>query len=66
MDTIRAHIASFVNMYNSHSIRKQVLREWYLPAGKPNIMYNYPADGVRNYAAPPDSSLLELIEDQLS
>ncbi len=53
-------------MYNTHSIRKQVSREWYLPAGKPNFMYNYPADSVRNYAASPDSSLLELIEDQLS
>ncbi len=53
-------------MYNSHPIRKQVQREWYLPAGKPNIMYNYPAEGIRNYAGVPDPSILGLIKDQLS
>jgi hypothetical protein len=50
-------------MYNSYSIWKQVLREWYLLAGKPNIMYNYPANSVRNYVAPLDLSLLKLIKD---
>jgi transposase InsO family protein len=66
MDTLRQHIASFVHMYNTHAIRKQVSREFYLPSGKPNFLYNYPSDGVRNYSAPPDQSLLLLIQDQLS
>ena len=66
MDTLRQHIASFVHMYNTHAIRKQVSREFYLPSGKPNFLYNYPSDGIRNYSAPPDQSLLLLIQDQLS
>jgi len=66
MDTLRDHIAAFVRMYNTHPIRRQVLREWYLPAGKPNLLYKYPDEGIRNYATPPDPSLLAEIESQLS
>ena len=53
-------------MYNTHLIRRQVLREWYLPAGKPSLLYKYPDEGIRNYATPPDPSLLDEIERQLS
>ena len=51
MDTLRNHIASFVHtdMYNTHPIRRQVQREYYLPAGKPNLLYNYPPEGSRDY-----------------
>jgi hypothetical protein len=66
MDTLRNHIASFVTMYNTHPIRRQVQREWYLPAGKPNLLYNYPPEGCRNYSTLPNPALLELIEGQLS
>ena len=66
MDTLRSHIASFVQMYNSHAIRLQKSRELYLPSGKPNVMYNYPAEGHRNYSTIPDPSLLLLLENQLS
>jgi hypothetical protein len=66
IDTLRQHIASFVHIYNTHAIRKQVSREFYLPSGQPNVLYNYPSDGVRNYSTPPDQSLLSLIQDQLS
>ena len=65
MDTIRDHIKSFVHMYNTHPIRRQVQREWYLPAGKSNLLYSYP-EGTCNYATPPDPTLLALIESQLS
>jgi hypothetical protein len=43
-----------------------VLREWYLPAGKPNLLFKYPDEGIRNYATPLDPSLLADIESQLS
>jgi hypothetical protein len=66
MDTLRDHIQSFVYMYNTHPIRKQVQREWYLPAGKPNLLYKYLSEGIRNYATPPDTPLLTLIKNQLS
>jgi hypothetical protein len=66
MDTLRNHIASFVQMYNTHPIRKQVQREFYLPAGKPNMMYHYPNEGIRNYATTPDPTILDQIETQLS
>jgi hypothetical protein len=66
MDTLRDHIGAFVRMYNTYLIRRQVLREWYLPLGKPNILYNYLDEGIRNYATPPDPTLLAEIESQLS
>ena len=53
-------------MYNTHLIRRQVLREWYLPAGKPNVLFNYLDEGIRNYATPPDPTLLAETESQLS
>ena len=52
-------------MYNSYLIRKQKGREFYLPTGKPNVMYHYLKTG-RNYSTPPDPELLTLLEDQSS
>ena len=49
-------------MYNTYLIRRQVLREWYLPAGKPNVLFNYLDKGIRNYATPPNPTLLAEIE----
>ena len=46
MDTLRTQISSFVDMYNTHTIRKQVARREYLPSGKLNMMYQYPPDGT--------------------
>ena len=66
MDTLRDYIIAFVRMYNTHLIRRQVVREWYLLAGKPNLLYKYLDKGIRNYATPPDPSLLDEIERQLS
>ena len=66
MPTIQDYITSFVQMYNSYPIRKQVQREWYLPAGKPNVMYNYPSKGIQDYARAPNPSILKLVESQLS
>jgi len=53
-------------MYNTHLIWQQVLQEWYLLAGKPNLLYKYLDKGIRNYATPLDPSLLAEIERQLS
>jgi hypothetical protein len=53
-------------MYNSHPIRKQKARQLYLSSGKPNVLYKYPKEGNRNYSTPPDSTLLDLLENQLS
>lgn len=41
MEPLRRHIARFVDVYNSHTIRKQSSRDHYLPAGKPDELYHY-------------------------
>ncbi len=53
-------------MYNTHLIWQQVLQEWYLLAGKPNLLYKYLDKGIYNYATPLDPSLLTKIKRQLS
>jgi len=65
MDTIRLHLSRFVDMYNSHPIRRQTQRQWYLPSGKPNELYYYPDDGVRNYGGTPNPELLSSFESQI-
>ena len=53
-------------MYNTYPIRRQVLREQYLPAGKPNLLFKYLDNSIRNYATPPNPTLLAEIKSQLS
>ena len=59
MDHLRMQLGQYIQMYNSHAIRKQVSREFYLPSGKPNYMYKYPPVGVRNYASSADPQLFK-------
>jgi len=65
MPIIREHIASFVEVHNAHTIRKQKNRP-YLPTGKPYDMFYFPE--TLNYATKVDkddqlfNSLLREVE----
>jgi len=59
MDHLRMQLGQYIQMYNSHAIRKQVSCEFYLSSGKPNYMYKYPSVGVRNYASSADPQLFK-------
>lgn len=61
MDIIRSHIHNFVEVHNSHSIRKQPKRDHYLPTGKPFEMYFYPVNAT-NFQEPVDETTLLALE----
>ena len=48
-------------MWNSHSIRKQRKRPNGL-AGKPYMLYNYPADDIINHGLSADIASLDTVE----
>lgn len=62
MPVIQHQIHQFVWVHNTHAIRKQRNRDFYLPTGKPYKMYHHPPTHVRNYAASPDPELLSELE----
>ena len=64
MDEIRAQIRGYVEVHNNHPIRKQKNRD-YLPTGRPYELYNYPRDGIQNYAEIADPELLALLQAQV-
>lgn len=53
MIMLRTHVHKFVEMHNSHPIRRQRKRAHYLPSGIPDDMYTYPQSGV-DYGQEPD------------
>jgi hypothetical protein len=58
MPVIRHQIHQFVWVHNTHAIRRQRNREFYLPTGKPYKLYNHPPPNVQNYATFPSSALM--------
>jgi len=66
MNMIRSHIQTFVQVHNTHRIRRQRNREHYLPTGRPTELYNYPPTGVHDYGMVPDPITLALLETQVA
>lgn len=66
MKMIRTHIQTFVQVHNTHRIRRQRNREHYLPTGKPTELYNYPPVDIHDYGTAPDTTILSLLEAQVS
>ncbi|KAG0644315.1 hypothetical protein HOY80DRAFT_878747, partial [Tuber brumale] len=64
MEIIRSHIHNFVEVHNSHSIRKQPKRDHYLPTGKPFEMYFYPLN-AENYQESVDETILSTLESEV-
>ena len=64
MDMIRSHIHNFIEVNNSHRIRKQKKSDHYLPTGKPFEMYFYP-DGVEDFKEPIEEEVLVLLESEV-
>lgn len=64
MDIIRSHIHNFVEVHNSHSIRRQPKRDHYLPTGKPFEMYFYPVN-AENFREPVDETILLALESEV-
>ena len=48
-----------------HKIRKQRLRESYLPVWKPDQLFNYPGEGVENFGQPADPDLLAELKKEV-
>ena len=61
MPWLRVTIGGFVNMWNSHKIRKQPKRP-YAMVGKPYMLHNYPEDDVIDYGVPVDMASLNAVE----
>ena len=66
MDMITQHIHTFVQIHNSHRIRRQRKRDHYLPAGKPVELYNYPPTGIIDYGLSPNKAVLDALDTQMS
>ncbi|CUS14687.1 unnamed protein product, partial [Tuber aestivum] len=64
MEIIRSHIHNFVEVHNSHSIRKQSKRDHYLPTGKPFEMYFYPLN-AKDYQESVDETILSTLESEV-
>jgi len=64
MDMIRLPIHNFIEVHNSHPIRKQKKRDHYLSTGKPFEMYFYP-DGVEDFKVPIEEEVLVLLESEV-
>ncbi|RPA80211.1 hypothetical protein BJ508DRAFT_327524 [Ascobolus immersus RN42] len=68
MQIIRAHVQNFVEIHNTHKIRKQPLRDHYLPTGKPFVLYNgigsSEVNKVNDFAVKPDHSVLNTLEKE--
>ncbi|KAG0643329.1 hypothetical protein HOY80DRAFT_1094323 [Tuber brumale] len=65
MTMIRTQVQTFVQVHNTHRIRRQRRREHYLHTGRPVELYYYPPTGVRNYGLPTDKTVLSELESQV-
>ena len=66
MKMIRTHVQTFVQVHNTHRIRRQRNREHYLPTGQPCQLYHYPPDGVKDYGSVPNPDILTALEQQVT
>ena len=66
MKMIRTHVQTFVQVHNTHRIRRQRNREHYLPTGQPCQLYHYPPDGVKDYGSVPNPDILKALEQQVT
>jgi hypothetical protein len=64
MPLIRERVYGFVEVHNSHRIRKQPMRSHYLPVGKPRILFSYPKTG--DYHVDIHEETLQWLEDIIS
>jgi len=62
----RLHIQTFVQVHNTHRIRRERNREHYLPTGGPTELYNYPTTCVQDYRMVPDPITLVLLETHVA
>jgi hypothetical protein len=62
MPLIRERLTTFMEIHNSHAIRKQRFRSHYLPTGKPRILFEYPQHGV-DFHEKVDFKTLEWLEE---
>lgn len=53
MPMVRKHVYAFVDMHNTHKIRRQRKRAHYLPTGIPDEMFNYP-QSKKDYGREPN------------
>lgn len=54
---IRQEVYAFVDLWNTHTIRRQNNRP-HVPTGKPVVLYLSPPEGVVDYGTKPDLTLL--------
>jgi len=64
MDIIHSHIHNFVEVHNSHSIRRQPKRDHYLPTGKPFETYFDPVN-AENFPEPVDETISLALESEV-
>jgi hypothetical protein len=65
MPIIQEHVYTFVQVYNTHRIRRHKTQEEYLPTGKLYVMHAYPPLGVRNYATSTREAMLDAFDSQV-
>ena len=58
MPIIREELLGFVEMWNSHTIRRQKSRPNHV-AGKPWLLFFYPENGVQDFGLEVDPGLVE-------
>jgi hypothetical protein len=63
MPIAREEIASYINIWNTHGIRKQSHRINSIN-GQPNVLYHLSEDGIRNYGSKPDQVVLQTLLDE--
>ena len=61
MPLIRERLATFMEIHNTHIIRKQRFQSHYLPTGKPRILFEYPSHGI-DFHEKVDFTTLEWLE----
>ena len=65
LEEIWRQVNKFVVTHRLHKIRKQRLRESYLPVWKPDQLFNYPGEGVENFGQSADPDLLAELKKEV-
>jgi hypothetical protein len=63
MPMAREEIASYINVWNTHGIRKQSHRTNSI-SGQPNVLYHLSEDGIQDYGSKPDQVVLQTLLDE--
>lgn len=63
MPMAREEIASYINVWNTHGIRKQSHRINSIN-GQPNVLYHLSEDGIQDYGSKPDQVVLQTLLDE--